>query len=407
MRQLIEDCCCRPDLSTDDPYDIWKTAIGFQVKNLFNHHHYAGLLPAAVLTVFDLFVNNRTRLFYSRQEYPVVRALAAQSLLNLHVRHGRDEYLEFTREHLRWLVDNSCTDFSGPCWGLHFRYAVSRNLIYDSNTPFSTMTPYALEAFVAYAQRTGDRQFDNVIHGIFRFFDRDILVMEETEEYMATSYVPRRDRIVINASSYAMYAYALLLPYLDSAQRERSEQRVAKLYTFVRRNQRDDGSWLYSPEGRSFIDCFHSCIVVKNLIKTNRIVPLPGCADVISRGYTYIKQNFFDARKGLFRRFTLANKPSLIRFDLYDNTEMLQLAVLMSDKDLVRMLSGSIQRSFCDGQDIYSQIDILGMRRNRNMLRWAVMPYLYALSLMESSAYPSGQGTVESRPPFNIASSAG
>jgi hypothetical protein len=79
----------------------------------------------------------------------------------------------------------------------------------------------------------------------------------------------------------------------------------------------------------------------------------------------------------------------------------------MSDKDLVRMLSSSIQRSFCDGQDIYSQIDFLGMRRNKNMLRWAVMPYLYALSQIESSADPTGQETAENRPPFIIASSAG
>jgi hypothetical protein len=407
MRNQIESHCCRADLSTHDPYDIWKTSVGFHVKDLFNHHRFAGMIPAAALTLFDLLLNNTARLFYSRQEYPVVRALAALALLNLHGKHGRDEYLEFTRVHLRWLVENSCTGFSGPCWGLHFRYAVSSSLVYDSNTPFSTMTPYALEAFVAYAQRTGDRQFDDVIRGIFRFFDRDIRVMEETDEYLATSYVPLKDRVVINASSYAMYAYALLLPYLDGAQRSRSEQRIAKLYAFVRRNQREDGSWLYSPEGRSFIDCFHSCIVVKNLIKTNRIVPLPGCADVISRGYAYIRQNFFDPRKGLFRRFTLANKPSLIRFDLYDNAEMLQLAVLMSDEDLVRPLSDSIQRNFCDGQDIYSHIDIFGVRRNKTMLRWAVMPYLHALSLIESSACLPGQKPAESRPPFNAATSAG
>jgi hypothetical protein len=263
------------------------------------------------------------------------------------------------------------------------------------------MTPYALEAFIAYAQRTGDSQFDEVIHGIFRFFENDIQVMEVTDEYMATSYVPRLDRVVINASSYAMLAHTLLLPWLDKAERMRSEKRIAKLYAFVRRNQRDDGSWLYSPEGRSFIDCFHSCIVVKNLIKTHRIMALPGCGDVISRGYAYIRQNFFDSQTGLFRRFTLTNKPSLIRFDLYDNAEMLQLALLMSDHELARTLSEAITRRFCDGADIYSQIDMLGVRRNRNMLRWAVMPYLHALSLMELTVIEAGRATMESRPSPN------
>ena len=39
----------------------------------------AGLGPAAILTVFDTFVNNRMRIGYRRQEYPIVRATAAHA----------------------------------------------------------------------------------------------------------------------------------------------------------------------------------------------------------------------------------------------------------------------------------------------------------------------------------------
>src|SRR6266568_2132984 len=61
---LIEHFCVRNDLSTYDPYDIWKTSLGFQIKNLYNHRPRFGLIPAAVLALFDDLVNNNWRLFY-------------------------------------------------------------------------------------------------------------------------------------------------------------------------------------------------------------------------------------------------------------------------------------------------------------------------------------------------------
>ncbi len=96
-----------------------------------------------------------------------------------------------------------------------------------------------------------------------------------------------------------------------------------------------------------------------------------------------MKNNFFVEKVGLFKRFSKSNKPSIVKFDLYDNAEMLNLAILMGDGSMVGELRKAIEKNFCVGEDIYSQIDIMGKKRNKNMLRWAVMPYLYALSLLE------------------------
>jgi hypothetical protein len=147
-------------------------------------------------------------------------------------------------------------------------------------------------------------------------------------------------------------------------------------------NQKANGSWLYSPDERSFIDCFHSCIVLKNLIKTNSLVALSGSGEIVERGYGFLKSNFMVREKGLFKRFALANKPSLVLFDLYDNSEMLNLAFMMGDTKLVHSLDQHIAEAFVRGNDIYSRIDCFGLRHSRNTLRWAVMPYFYALSVM-------------------------
>ncbi len=78
--------------------------------------------------------------------------------------------------------------------------------------------------------------------------------------------------------------------------------------------------------------------------------------------------------------FTKNDKVCLIKFDLYDNAEMLNLFLLMGEKDKFNELNESIKKHFVKGKDIYSVIDFFGQKKNKNTLRWAVMPYLYSLS---------------------------
>lgn len=382
MEELIGRLCARDALLTYDPYDLWKTKLGFIVKNLYNNHPLIGLFPAVMLTLYDTFINNERRHFYTPQEYPIVRAWAALTLLNIYERTHYDWALLYARNHLEWLKENTCQGYSGYCWGVNFDYAVNKCLIYDQNMPLSTITPYPLEAFIRYTEISGDERFLDVICGIFNFFDNDIEVLEENDRYMVTSYAAMKDRKVINAVSYTMYSLSILLPYISELDHEKLKLRIEKLYAYIVNNQKDDGSWLYSPEGKSFTDCFHSCIILKNLIKTDRVVRLNDCNRIVDQGYHYLKENFFVKKAGLFKRFSVKNKPSLVKFDLYDNAEMLNLSCLMNDLSLMNLLSSTINNSFCDVKDIYSQIDIFGRKRHKNTFRWAVMPYLYALSCM-------------------------
>jgi len=84
----------------------------------------------------------------------------------------------------------------------------------------------------------------------------------------------------------------------------------------------------------------------------------------------------------LYKRFTKSNKPSIIKFDLYDNAEMLNLLLLLNKYDLALELKNNIEKVFIKGEDIYSVIDLFGNKKNKNTLRWAVMPYLYSISKM-------------------------
>jgi hypothetical protein len=371
------------DLASYDPYDVWKTRVGLRVKNTFNKSKLLGAGPALVLSIWDQFLNNKSRLGYTKQEYPIVRALAAQTSLVNYLRKRDLKFLSAAEKHLDWLAANASKGYSGLCWGLGFKWPAASNIVYDANTPHATHTPYALEAMHLYTEISGHDRFVPLIKSCFQFFERDLCVLYEDDNMIATSYGPFKDRIVTNAVSYVMYAYAIFTLYFPE-RREYITTKVQKLYNFISAKQLQNGSWFYIPDNRrSFIDCFHSCFILKNLIKTQKMVTLNKADELIQKGYSYLRHNFYDSQTGLYKRFSEKNKPTFIKFDLYDNAEMLNVLNLLHYSDEAIVLKQSMLKHFFKGNDIYSNIDFLGIKRNKNTLRWAVMPFLFVLTTLE------------------------
>jgi len=379
-KELLEKYCITNDLSCYDPYDIWKTSLGGRIKATFYENRYLALIPASLLTIIDLSLNNRLRLFYQKQEYPIVRAYAIQILLNLYKEENNPKYKEAIESHLDWLIANSCKGYSGYCWGLNFDWPAGKGILYDKNTPFTTHTPYVLESFISYRNIFNSDKYNYVIKSVFDFLQKDVKVLFEDEESIAFSYGPISDRIVMNSNSYLLYSYALFSKFL-TIEKESIDLTIKKLYNFIKTHQREDGSWLYNPfSNESFIDCFHSCFVLKNLIKTGNIVQLDDVNSVIQNGYTFLQKNFYDCKTGLYRRFSMTNKPNVIRFDLYDNAEMLNLSYLLGDVETYQKLSCSIHKKFVKRDNIYSKVILGNFKVDKDTFRWAVFPYLYALS---------------------------
>jgi len=381
---LIEKYLLKDNLLTHDPYDIWITKIGQKVKQFYYGHNLLGIAPAGCLTIYDFYINNSLRLGYKKREYPILRAQAALTLLSLYNTEPKDDYLVYAKKHIDWLLENSSQGYAGYCWGLNYDWVYSADEIYDDNMPFSTHTPYPLEALVKYYEITKDETLLEPIKSVFNFFENDIQVMKEDENVLALSYGIQKDRIATNASSYAMYCYALLLDFLPE-KKEQIELKITKLYNFLCSVQQEDASWLYSPyDDNTFIDTFHSAFVMKNILKTNDILKLDGSADVVSKGYTYVLENMLVEEKGLFKRFSKTNRISIIKFDLYDNAEMLNLANMLEDDALVEKLSQAIEENFIRKKnEVASVIDLFGTLKNINHLGWAVVQYLYALAKIQ------------------------
>lgn len=378
---IIEEYAGKATLETPDPYDVWNMKIGQLVKRAYYKFKLAGSLPAAILTLFDFYLNNKLKLGYTPREYPIVRAFMVLINLELYKNSFQEKYLSLAEDSLKWLAGNYSRGYSGYCWGINMPW-VSKIATYSEDTPHVTHTPYALEAFVYYQRETGIERYNLIIDSVLNFLDNDLNKMIDAPRTLALSYSPKEEtRIVVNANSYAMFCYALLYGK-DPIGRMHLKDKIVRLYNFIISNQNEDGSWFYFADKNkgNFIDCFHSCFILKNIYKTNMIVSLPNADEVIARGYKYLKENFLDKRRGLFKRFSITDRPSLVKYDLYDNAEMLNLSVLLRDTNLKEALSASIKNNFVTGGDIYSHIIFPNLRINKNTLRWAVFPYLYALS---------------------------
>jgi hypothetical protein len=381
--QIFRKYLLSDNLATYDPYDIWKTSLGIWVKNLFNTSRLLGAAPAMILTLYDQLFNNRFRNGYKKQEYPIVRALAAQILLNEYQFSKNKEFLDWSLTHLQWLKTNISDGYSGACWGLGFKWAAFKNVIYDENTPHATHTPYALEAFHRYTRITGDLQYVDLIKSCYQFYEKDLCVLYEDNDILAISYGPLKDKIVTNVAAYSLFAYTIFLQYFPD-QKDYILNKIHKFYRFLCVNQHENGSWYYSqPENESFIDCFHSCFIIKNLLKAGKEVQLKGIDPIVEKGCRYIFERFIDKKHGLYKRFTLNNKLSFTKFDLYDNAEVLNIMKMTGDTESAKKLEAAINSYFIDGGKIYSAIDVLGKKRNEDTLRWAVMPYLYSLSVIK------------------------
>lgn len=374
--ELIEKFCLKDSLATNDPYDVWFVGPGFWIKKFYNFNKLFALPLAALITICD-----QTNIFswlYPRKEYPIVRALASMALLNLYKRHANEVYLQYARKHLMWLLENKGECSSGAGWGIPRSWSVSKGTIYPPTMTLSTVTPYCLEAFYDYQKTSGSSEFSDIYEKFKQYFTHDIKIMFENADELCYSYSHEIDREVINANSYTLFSQALLSKILND---QALANNARKIYNFIRRTQRSDGAWYYTyNDQNSFIDCFHSCFVLKNLIKASAYIDMPGVEIVINKGWSYIKDSMFDKKHGLFVRFSKNNKANTTKFDLYDNAEALNIAFMLHDFQMQKTLLQSIEKTFMSGDDLYSKITFMNFKYGKNHLRWAVMPYLYTLS---------------------------
>ena len=372
--------------ATWDPYDLWATASGVRARAAFYKGRLLGKSAAGAIGVMDWLAPDHARALFrcTRRRYPSSVAIGI-------LRRSSEEWAAHPKEAASAIgVLASLSSRSGDnwAWGLGFRW-MSKNGLYEKDVPFVTQTPYVMEALLRLtaAQRIGV-QAQNMFDGTWAFL-QSLRVMYKGPDGLALSYAPVVEpRTVINANAYSAYAYAL---HAAHGRPEREKEALAKasaLVTWVCRQQGEDGSWPYYADDLpgNFVDCFHSCFVLKNLRKISRLCPI--CRrrvdPVIAKGVRFLRQLMFDRKAGLCRRFHIRAIFDPFRWDLYDQAEYLGVLLDNGFREDAVELSKQVLKTFSDGQSLWCRLDVLGRRWGRNYLRWGVAPFLHQFQRLEN-----------------------
>jgi hypothetical protein len=314
---------------SQDQFDFWMCAAGRHAKSLYYRNPRLGFPLVAPFVVLDILMPSTRRYAQAPQRIPIADAHYAMGFLGLAALTGDERHAERGRAYLAALRESRCTGFAEYCWGYPFDWETCFGT-FRAGTPLITTLPYAYEAFEAGLEVLGEPSCADVLLSIARFAHSGFRQTEIGPGISTTSYTPDDARRVVNANAYRAYLLnAAAARFGRSEWREAAEGNLA----FVLAHQRSDGSWLYAHDGRdAFIDNFHTCFVLKNLVKIQRSTGRADLAAPIAKGYAFYKSHLLD-ESGSPRAFARTQRITLRYRDLYDYAEGINLALLMRDVD--------------------------------------------------------------------------
>lgn len=363
-----------------DPYDLWSTDLGITVRRRYYAEVLLGKAGAVGIGVLDWLLPDLGRRLTGAapRYYPIV--VAHEIMLKEMEGNLGQVYAGQVLDLLSSIASQKGNE-SGWSWGLGFPW-MSKNGLYGPEVPFVTHTPYVMEALLKIA---GDAELHHDAMDMFRgtwTFIESLKVMFEDGKRQAFSYAPVDEpRIVVNANAYAAFAYSLHAKYGKSEHHKIAKEKINKIICWVASQQNDDGSWFYyaDKEPGNFVDCFHSCFVVKNLLKVARINPqLSSQIHLLAqKGWAYIRNELYDSSVGLCRRFAVRAQKDPFRWDMYDQAEYLGLLLDFGLVDEATEFADRVERRFRKGDHWYCRIDIFGRRWGKDYQRWGIVPFWY------------------------------
>jgi len=368
-------------LETYDPYDLWSTPIGVKARDYYYRGLLIGKFGAVTLGVLDWLMPHMVRRLANAKarHYPIV---ISHEILRLYLLDELDALLaaSLLEQLAESAIDPNGT--TGWSWGLGFSW-MSKNGLYPDNIPFVTHTPYAMQALLVLMKfPTLEAKASKMFLSTWDFLE-SLKVMHEDNDTLALSYAPIDEpRIVINANSYAAHAYAMHAVFGKSSHKKVARKKTEKLLRWINAQQQKEGSWNYYADDHAgnFIDCFHSCFVVKNLHEVQTLIPdlVSLTSSSIHNGWKFIQCKLYDEKNELCRRFIKKHINDPYKWDLYDQAEYLGLLVRFNEIEQARQVETQIIKRFTKGEDWYCRIDIFNRQWGKNFQRWGLVPFKLA-----------------------------
>jgi hypothetical protein len=310
-----------------DHQSFFAGPLGRSAKTLYYRRPWLGTAAVAPMVFCEAFLPAARTLFWKPQRFPIADAHYAMGFAFLAGMHGEDAHYQQAVHFLEVLTKTRCQGYDDYCWGYPFDWQ-TRNGVIAEGTPLITTVPYVYEAFSQVYAMDSDPRWLRIMQSIAHHAFTSYWDLVTAPGAASCAYTPSKDDKcgVINASAYRAFILTkagieLSEPhYLDAARRN---------LNFVLNSQNADGSWYYAMDGeRDFVDHFHTCFVLKSIVKIEQLTGWPQCRSAIERGISYYINRLFD-ENGLPLPFSQRPRLTVYRRELYDYAECINLAVLL------------------------------------------------------------------------------
>lgn len=296
-------------------------------KALYYRKPLLGIMAVSPMVFSEAFVPSAKGIFWKRQRFPIADAHYAMGFAFLAKSTGDKRFYQQALHFLEILKSTRCPGYVHYCWGYPFNWETMRGTI-KAGTPLITTVPYVYEAFKQVWEIDNSDEWRQILKSIAEHALLDYQDIQTSANASTCSYTPdpQQSISVVNANAYRAFL-------LTSAAHDFADDRYWRIaernLEFVLEAQNEDGSWYYATDGkRTFIDHFHTCFVMKALVKIEALTGHFGCTRAINRGIEYYTTHLFD-EAGLPQPFSSRPRMTVYRRELYDYAESINLAVLL------------------------------------------------------------------------------
>ena len=358
-----------------DCQTFYASPIGQKAKALYYKQPGLGTIAVAPIILCEAFIPSARRWFWKRQRFPIADAHYAMGFAALSQALGKTSYYERAVHFLNALEATRCPGQKHYAWGYPFDWVGIGGTIKEG-TPLITTEPYVYEAFSRVYEIDKEQKWRRIMRSLAQHASEDYVDVETSLRASRASYTPSPEPSgggVVNASAYR--AFLLTKAALDFSE-EKYRRQAERNVHFVLESQNADGSWFYAMDGkRNFVDHFHTCFVMKALVKIEQLTGDPNCTKAIERGVNYYLENLFD-EADLPKPFSKAPRLTIYRRELYDYAECINIATLLKgrfpelDKKLLSVVNDLFARWQRPDGSFRSRHLLLGWD-NVPMHRWA------------------------------------
>ena len=366
-----------------DQYDFWSTSFGIKAKNIYYKNKVLGIPLVAPIFLLEIFCPKFRNLFVRKKRFPIADAHFILAYLNLFEFTSNKDYLREAEQISESLLKSSVPGFSGNCWGYPFNWMTTRGL-WTIGVPLITTTGYCFEAYLKLYDVTKEERYLTIAHSIFLFALNDLKDTQIEKDIAACSYSPIDNSQIVNANAYRAFVL------VEGARRFNNDVALSKArknLNFILKNQNEDGSWLYAVNDKrdNFVDNFHTCFVLKNLLKVNTILEDEGISKAIKKGFDFYKMHLLDEDNSP-KPFAKLSRFNVVKTELYDYAEAISLCLKMQYFDdkaaqiAEKLINDVINKYQKKDGSYYTRISIFNIPNKIPYLRWPQSQLFYALT---------------------------